>query len=109
MAAKALPPKYKLVSEPEDELICLICLEVAEEPWQHGECGRLFCKTCLDKLGKDKPCPNCKKEQPQYFSDTRSEFTLSRYDINVTFILTFNRQKHNPSFTCALQQCREKL
>ena len=37
MATKALPPKYNFVSEPEDELTCLICLEVAEEPWQYVE------------------------------------------------------------------------
>ena len=73
MATKALPPKYKFVSEPEDELICLICLEVAEEPWQHVDCGRLLCKKCLDKLGKDKPCPYCRKQQPQFFPDNRGE------------------------------------
>ena len=35
----AVSYKYQLVLEPDDELMCLICLEVAEEPWQHGECG----------------------------------------------------------------------
>ena len=49
--------KYCFVGEPEDGLKCLICLEVAEEPRQHEKCGRLFCKECLDRHGKDKPCP----------------------------------------------------
>ena len=74
MATKhGLPPKtkYKFLSEPDDELMCLICLEVAEDPWQHADCGRLLCKKCLDKLGKVKPCPYCRKNQPQFFSDNR--------------------------------------
>ena len=64
--------KHNFVSEPEDDLVCLICLEVAEEPWQHGKCGRLLCKKCLEKLGNDKPCPNCREIRPQYFEDNRS-------------------------------------
>ena len=76
MASNVTDSKYKFVSEPEDDLLCLICLEVAEEPWQHADCGRLLCKKCLDKLGKNKPCPNCRKEQPQYFNDSRSKFRL---------------------------------
>ena len=63
------------LSEPDDALKCLICLEVAEEPWQHDKCGRLFCRKCLDMHGKDKPCPNCRTEQPQYFEDARSKYT----------------------------------
>ena len=73
MATNTSDSRYNLLSEPEDDLICLICLEVAEEPWQHGECGRLLCKKCLDELGKDQPCPNCRKAKPQYFQDSRSK------------------------------------
>ena len=65
--------KYNFVSEPDDALKCLICLEIAEDPWQHGKCGRLFCKECLDRHGYTKPCPNCRAEQPQYFEDNRSK------------------------------------
>ena len=64
--------KFNFVSEPDDSLKCLVCSKVAdEEPWQHDKCGSLFCKKCLDKHGKDKRCPNCRAEQPQYFEDTR--------------------------------------
>ena len=48
----------------------MICLEIAEEPWQLVDCGRLLCKKCLDKL-KRRPCPNCRKEKPQFFPDNR--------------------------------------
>ena len=69
--------KYQFVSEPDDALKCLICLEVAEEPLQHEECGKLFCKKCLDKLGMDKPCSNCRAEQPQYFKDSKSKLATT--------------------------------
>ena len=61
------------VPEPDDALKCLICLAVARDPWQHGKCGRLFCEDCLPKHGKDKPCLNCRMEQPQYLEDMKSK------------------------------------
>jgi hypothetical protein len=65
---------YQYVTEPGSGLECVICLEVAEEPWQHGLCGRLLCKKCLDTLGEDKPCPNCREDNPKYFQDNKSKF-----------------------------------
>ena len=65
--------KFSYASEPDDSLKCLICMEVAEEPWQHDKCGRLFCDKCLDRHGKFKPCPNCRADQPQYFVDNRGK------------------------------------
>ena len=52
----------------------LVCLGVAEDPYQHvgHQCGRLLCKECLERLG-NKPCPNCRGEDPQYFQDHKSE------------------------------------
>ena len=65
--------KYNFVSEPDDALVCVICLEIAEDPWQHGKCGKLLCMECLEKLGKNTPCPNCRMEQSQYFEDSKSK------------------------------------
>ena len=70
-STSSVTDKYNFVSEPDDALKCLICLEVAEEPRQHEKCGRLFCKKCLDSHGKVKPCPNCRAKQPRYFIDVR--------------------------------------
>ena len=36
--------EYKFIREPDDALKCAICLEVARDPHQHEECGKLFCK-----------------------------------------------------------------
>ncbi len=64
---------YKFVTEPPDELLCLICLEVANDPLQHEACGKLFCKECIDELGEDEPCPNCREDQSSYYQDKRSK------------------------------------
>ena len=79
--------KYNFVSELDTALQCVICLEVAEEPWQHGKCGRLFCEQCLEKLGRDKPCPNCRMPQPQYFEDNKSENLSLCYSMYIFFFL----------------------
>ena len=71
---KSVVDKFMFVSEQDDALKCLICMEVAEEPRQHEKCGRLFCRKCLDRHEKDKPCPYCRAEQPQYFIDARSKY-----------------------------------
>ena len=65
--------EYKFVSEPDDVLKCAICLEIARDPHQHEECGRLFCKECIENYGRAKPCPHCRIWGSQYFRDNRSE------------------------------------
>ena len=64
---------WTFVGEPEDDLKCLICLSVAQDPLQHEKCGKLFCKNCLEKHGRYKPCPNCRQDEAHYFADIRSE------------------------------------
>ena len=65
--------KYSFVRDPENDLKCAICLEVAKDPHQHEECGKLFCKECIDKYGRYKPCPHCRTQGSQYFRDNRSK------------------------------------
>ena len=67
--------KYNFLAEPDNALVCGICLEVAEEPRQHEKCGKLLCSECLEKYGRRRPCPNCREENPQYFGDSKSKFT----------------------------------
>lgn len=64
---------FCFLTEPDDALKCLICLGIAKKPRQHSKCGKLFCKDCIERYGKEKACPHCKREQPQYFGDTRSK------------------------------------
>ena len=64
--------KHSFISEPDGALQCVICLEIAVDPWQHNKCGRLLCGGCLEKYGRHKPCPNCRMRHPQYFDDNKS-------------------------------------
>ena len=64
--------EYNFIGELSDKVKCLICLQVAEDPKQHETCGKIFCRECIEK-NKDKPCPSCRAESSNYFTDTRGE------------------------------------
>ena len=70
MATKS---KYNYIDEPGDKLKCCLCLAVARDPLQEGNCGKLFCIRCVKKHGEGKPCAHCNK-QPKYFRDMKSMF-----------------------------------
>jgi len=63
--------EYSFLSEIPDSLLCLVCLDVAKEAYQHEECGRVFCKSCYDRF-TDTRCPNCKISSGAYFADKLS-------------------------------------
>lgn len=63
---------YKFISEPSDDLKCLICLELAVDPWQHDKCGKLLCGQCIERHERSKSCP-CRESKPNYFKDSRSK------------------------------------
>jgi hypothetical protein len=79
----AIESKYNFIEELVGALECVICLDVAEDPYQHvgHQCGRLLCRACLERLG-NKPCPNCGGEDPQYFEDHKSECQYPSTDCN---------------------------
>ena len=64
---------YLFTSPPHDNLKYVICLEVAQDPKQHEDCGKLFCSDCIEKNGR-KPCPSCKAMDPRYFKDKRGRY-----------------------------------
>ena len=71
MVAK-LSSQYWFVVEPDAKLKCAICQSVPEDPLEHRECGKLFCKECIEEHGKDEPCPHCKTQ-----GRTRSQLSIS--------------------------------
>ena len=79
--------EYTLLDE-VDALKCLICLDLASDPQQHEKCGKLFCRKCLEKLGRDKPCPNC-RQSSSYFDDIKSKckesYRVHNYDVATPF------------------------
>ena len=70
--------EYYYVSEPDDDLLCPICLEVARDPLQHEACGKLFCKECIEEHGKDQPCPHCNTEGLKFYQDKIGKTLVSR-------------------------------
>ena len=66
-------PPYNFIHEPDDGLKCVICLDVAKDPLQHAECGRLFCGECIAKYGKEKPCAHCRTQGSEFYPDKRSK------------------------------------
>ena len=70
---------HKFASEPDDAYSCVICLSVAKDPLQHEECGKLFCKECIEKYGRDKPCPHCRIQGSQYYRDHKSKSKIQLY------------------------------
>ena len=82
MVSKAPPLgglDFDFVDEPPDSLKCLICMLVVKEPWQHGDCGRVYCKVCIQGFIKVKNmCPNCRQKKPSLFKDGRSESVYIR-------------------------------
>ena len=59
---------YQFVEEPPLALRCVICLAVARQPQQHGECGKLFCMSCLTQHTQlSIMCPNCDLQLSTFF------------------------------------------
>ncbi len=71
------PKTYKFFKEPGDNLKCAICLDLADTPKQHEDCGKLFCSDCIEKNG-DKPCPVCRVKTPVYFLDKRCKLDITK-------------------------------
>jgi len=67
--------EYFFLTQPDDSLKCAICLEIADLPKQHEDCGRLFCSKCIERHGT-KPCPVCRAKNPKYFLDKRGKFSF---------------------------------
>lgn len=71
---------FEFVGNPADDLKCLICSKVATEPDRHESCGKIFCRDCLVRNGKDEPCPSCKQEKPVFSLDKESKFSDCRHE-----------------------------
>ena len=75
MATKQKDYQYDFVDPLPEECSCPVCLEVQVDPHQVTCCGKIFCKSCLDKLIRGRQnCPNCRKNlSNRYFPDVNTE------------------------------------
>ena len=70
--------EYNFSEDPDDSLLCCICLTVASDPVQHENCGKLFCSRCIGR-NQGRPCPVCRAPDPEYFKDKRGKILLCTY------------------------------
>ena len=75
MVTKQKDYQYEFVDPLPEECPCPVCLEVQVDPHQVTCCGKIFCKSCLDKLIRGRQnCPNCRKNlNNRYFPDLNTE------------------------------------
>ena len=71
---------YNFITEPDPNLFCVICLELASQPKQCEDCGKLFCSECIKQYGRN-PCPNCRVKKPKFFKDVRSKLFKLLYRV----------------------------
>lgn len=74
----------KFTSEPPHchKTQCPICLLVQREPVQVSCCGKIFCKTCIQKIKQDsKPCPTCKETRYATFRDKSHQQSLYAFRV----------------------------
>ena len=92
---------YNFISEPDDCLFCCVCLELASQPKQCDNCGKLFCTKCIEKNRK-KPCPNCGTKQRRYFRDIKSRLLLIKvFELNINNIISGRREINALQVRCA--------
>lgn len=68
---------YDFVDKIPDECPCAVCSFVQRDPYQVTCCGKIFCKSCLDQLIKEKQnCPTCRAnllKEKKFFPDINIE------------------------------------
>jgi hypothetical protein len=64
---------FNFVHELSDELMCIICLDVALDPMQHEQCKKLLCEDCKKRYGVNRPCPNCRGEGAKFLPHEESK------------------------------------
>ena len=70
---------HKFVQEPDQDLICQICHEVADDPQQESDCGKIFCSSCVWKMRETKNAQIAGKDQ-----DTLKTLKVSYLDTQNT-------------------------
>ena len=99
--------KCLFLNPPPDDVICLLCQDIVEEPYQLICCGQHICRKCVDKLKQQIPtphCPMCRHNESTMFSDKYFEcntLTYCQYGVlkvwSEGFWLVFDEEDSNIS------------
>ena len=82
---------YIFLEEPDNELKCVICLDIARDPHQHEECGKLVCRECLERYGRNKPCAHC-RTGGLYYLDKRGKIFEQNFLKHDMLLLQLNKK-----------------
>ena len=81
MAKGASDYKYHFINSPPDDVVCPLCLDIVEEPYQFTCCGQHICKKCKDKFKQQatttrtntsrqtRKCPMCRQSKYSMLPD----------------------------------------
>ena len=68
----------KFLHEVPSYLRCSLCNNAAKEPWQHAQCKKIFCRSCITRNEDGaEACPHCEEDNAAFYTDIKSEFTFA--------------------------------
>ena len=76
---------YRVEDQPRDELECIICKNLADDPHQSKCCGHTMCYDCAHKWGeRNNSCPHCRESPFEVVVDTRTKRHISSLNVYCT-------------------------
>ena len=76
---------YFVEDQPGDELECIICKNLADDPHQSKCCGHTMCYDCAHKWGeRNDSCPQCRESPLEIAVDTRTKRHISSLTVYCT-------------------------
>ena len=76
---------YFVEDQPGDELECIICKNLANDPHQSKCCGHTMCYSCAHKWGEqNNSCPQCRESPLEIAVDTRTKRHISSLTVYCT-------------------------
>ena len=76
---------YCVEDKPGDDLECIICKNLADDPHQSKCCGHTMCYHCAHKWGeRNNSCPQCRESPLEIAVDTRTKRHISSLTVYCT-------------------------
>ena len=73
---------FSFLESPPDELFCLLCSSISQQPQQTMCCGRIYCNACLNQhMQSSNKCPKC-QENVTSFTDLMSERRIKDLEVS---------------------------
>ena len=110
--------EYRAQSRPGDELECMICNSLSNNPHQTGCCGHTVCYNCAAQWRRrNNSCPNCRRMPLELAVDPRTKRHIlsltvycPHYEIGCDWIGSFSNASNHLQHHCLLEvvKCEHK-